>query len=597
MKKIIFIFLITSGCTWTQRDNENRPQDNAKPNVIVIMTDDQGYGDLGYHGNPWLKTPNLDRFAAEALELTNFHSGTTCTPTRAGLMTGRNANRNNAWHTIAGCSILSDDEETLAEVFAKNGYQTAMFGKWHLGDNYPFRPHDRGFQVALYHGGGGIGQTPDYWGNDYFDDTYYRNGKPGKFNGYCTDVWFEETISYLENKAGQDKPFFIYLAPNAPHGPFNLPEKYYQANASAPLTDEQKRFYGMINNIDENFGKLVAYLENEGLIDNTMLIFTTDNGTARGITYLKSENREIGYNAGLRGIKGSPYDGGHRVPFFIKWPNGDILKKTSLNEMIAHVDLLPTLAALAGISYTPKKPLDGANVAGVLKGEILSLDRMLVIDTQRKQWPEKGRNSCVMSTKWRLINGKELYNTVQDPGQTLNVADTFPGVVTKMNRFYDEWWSTLEADVKHAVIPIGKEPVHLTIHDLHTEEPLPWNQEQIREAKFNPDGFYTIHIEEDGDYIFRMSRYPLESGLAIQDQAVAIAATTTRDGLPAGKGLKAIAVNIELNDSTWRENVDPAKPYVIVRKRLQRGQYKFNSKFITATNKQYTVYYHAIEKI
>lgn len=561
------------------------------------MTDDQGYGDLGYNGNPWLKTPHLDRFAAGSLVLTNFHSGTTCTPTRAGLMTGRNANRNNAWHTIAGCSILKADEETMAEVFARNGYETAMFGKWHLGDNYPYRPHDRGFQTALYHGGGGVGQTPDYWDNDYFDDTYYRNGKPEKFKGYCTDVWFDETIKYIKNKKEISRPFFIYLAPNAAHSPFNLPEKYLKTHASAPLADGQKRFYGMINNIDENFGKLATYLESEDLLNNTILVFTTDNGTANGINYVKSENRTLGYNAGLRGVKGSPYDGGHRVPFLIKWPDGGILSKTSLHEMIAHVDLLPTLAALAGISFTPKKPLDGTNVAGILRGEVQSLDRMLVIDTQRKQWPEKGRNSCVMSTEWRLVHGTELYNTSKDPGQAQDVAEQFPALVDKMNRFYDEWWSTIEADFEYAVIPVGKEPVELTIHDLHTEEFLPWNQGQIRKANFNPGGFYILHIEEEGDYIFRMGRYPRESGLAIQDEVESIPATATRDGLPAGKGIKAVAAIIELNDSTWQEHVDAGKTHAIFRKRLKQGQYKFNSKFVTADDEHYTVYYHSIEKM
>ena len=178
---LLSCLLITIGCKEKTAIIE---QSITKPNVIIIMADDQGYGDLGHHGNPWIKTPNLDTFAQSSLELTNFHVGTTCAPTRAGLMTGRNANRNNAWHTIAGCSILKEDEETMAQVFANNGYETAMFGKWHLGDNYPFRPHDRGFQHALYHGGGGINQTPDYWNNDYFDDTYFRNGKPEKFQGF-----------------------------------------------------------------------------------------------------------------------------------------------------------------------------------------------------------------------------------------------------------------------------------------------------------------------------------------------------------------------------------------------------------------------------
>jgi len=204
----------------------------AHPNVIVIVADDQGYGDIGVHGNTIIKTPHLDQFANESLELTNFHVGTTCTPTRAGIMTGRNANRNNAWHTIAGCSILLEDEETIAQVFKQNGYQTAMFGKWHLGDNKPFRPQDRGFDNALYNGGGGVGQTPDYWGNDYFDD--------------------------IDN--ADEKPFFMYLATNAAHAPFNVPKAYADIYKDAVLNEGQKRFYGMITHEKRTCRKYYHYI-------------------------------------------------------------------------------------------------------------------------------------------------------------------------------------------------------------------------------------------------------------------------------------------------------------------------------------------------
>ncbi|NNL02391.1 MAG: sulfatase-like hydrolase/transferase, partial [Eudoraea sp.] len=311
MKKLILLIgLLIFSC---KEHNSNVSQLTQNPNVIIVFTDDQGYGDLGYHGNPILKTPNLDAFAEASLELTNFHVGTTCSPSRAGLLTGRNANRNNAWHTIAGCSILSANEETMAEVFGNNQYETVMFGKWHLGDNYPYRPIDRGFQHALYHGGGGIGQTPDYWGNDYFNDNYFRNGKPEKFNGYCTDVWFNQAIEFLEERESGE-PFFMYLALNAAHSPFNVPDAFAEMYEDAPLSEEQKRFYGMITNIDLNFGRLIEYLKKNKLFENTILIFTTDNGTARGITHLKDKDKVLGYNAGLRGIKGSHYDGGHRVP-------------------------------------------------------------------------------------------------------------------------------------------------------------------------------------------------------------------------------------------------------------------------------------------
>jgi arylsulfatase A-like enzyme len=589
------LLLIGTGCKENTATSE--PLSN-RPNVILIVTDDQGYGDLGYHGNPYTKTPHLDRFASESLELTNFHVGTTCAPTRAGIMTGRNANRNNAWHTIAGCSILLETEETIAEVFADNGYNTALFGKWHLGDNYPFRPHDRGFGHAIYHGGGGVGQTPDYWNNDYFDDTYFRNGVPQKFEGYCTDVWFNEAMDFLQGR-DVENPFFMYLAPNAAHGPFNVPEKYAKMYEKTNLTEKQKRFYGMVSNIDENFGRLVAYLKEKKLFDNTILIFTTDNGTALGISRA-ADDETLGYNAGLRGIKGSHYDGGHKVPFFMSWPNGNILKETSSNELVSHVDLLPTLTDLVSIPYTPKNVLDGTSMAKVLIGEEQSKNRMLVVDTQRNQRPVKGRNPCVMSTKWRLINGVELYNIVDDPGQQTDVAGQYPEVVSKMQAFYDEWWSSIEADIRYAEIPLGTSeanPVLITIHDMHTTDGLPWNQVQIRKGELSPDGFYNIKIVEDGDYQFELHRYPSESDLSLNAAAEEIPGTPFRDGLPEGKKIHPSKAVVELGDIILQADVDDNKPFAIVKGKLKKGSYKLKSNFTNARGGVIPSYYIQIEKL
>ncbi|MHC5056243.1 MAG: sulfatase-like hydrolase/transferase, partial [Planctomycetota bacterium] len=251
----------------------------TKPNVILVMTDDQGYGDLSCHGHPTLKTPHLDGLHAESTRFTDFHVSPTCSPTRAALMTGRYNNRAGVWHTIMGRSILLRDEVTAADVFAANGYRTGFFGKWHLGDNYPFRPEDRGFQTVWRHGGGGVGQTPDYWGNDYLGDTYWIDGKPTKFEGYCTDVWFDGLLKFVE--ANRERPFFAYVPTNAPHGPFISPPEY-----------PNQGFYGMIRNIDDNMGRLMKRLDELGLAQDTILIFMTDNGTAAG-----------NFPAGMRGRK------------------------------------------------------------------------------------------------------------------------------------------------------------------------------------------------------------------------------------------------------------------------------------------------------
>ncbi len=594
MKNILFLlvspFLVLS-CNTKTTNIKN-------PNIIVIVTDDQGYGDLGYHGNPWIKTPNLDKFAAQSLELTNFHVGTTCAPTRAGLMTGRNANRNNAWHTIAGCSILKQEEETMAQVFEKNGYKTAMFGKWHLGDNYPYRPHDRGFQNAIYHGGGGVGQTPDLWNNNYFDDTYLRNGIPEKFKGYCTDIWFNETMNFISKN--NTEPFFIYLATNAAHHPFNVPEEYAKIYENTELMDYQKRFYGMITNIDDNFGKLIKYLKKKEIYDNTIIVFTTDNGTAAGITYDKIRDLEIGYNAGLKGTKGSHYDGGHRVPFFISWPNGKILKNKSLNALTAHVDLLPTLTNLSKVPFEPKNTLDGTDISPILTGEKNDIKRMLVVDTQRNQWPEKNKNSTVMSTNYRLVNNSELYNTVKDPGQKVDIANKNQEIVSKMQAFYNHWWESIEPEFTHAKIPIGHtehEPVDITIHDLHSTENIPWNQVQIREGKFYPKGYYSIKVIKDGTYNFKLKRYPFDSSFTLNQELTSIPETEYVDGSPKGNQILISTGIIKMNDLTFNGINNSSDEFIQIEATLKKGNYKMQSSFLLSNGNEVPAYYTQIQTL
>jgi len=589
------IVIITASCK--ESGSEISSDAFQKPNVIFIMTDDQGYGDVGFHGNTIIKTPHIDALAARSTELTNFHVGTTCTPSRAGLLTGRNSNRNNTWHTIGGCSILNKEEQTISEVFQDNGYNTAMFGKWHLGDNYPYRPQDRGFKDALYHGGGGIGQTPDYWNNDYFDDTYFRNGVPEKFEGYCTDVWFNETVKYIEDQ--KDTPFFAYLALNAPHGPFNVPQEYLDMYADADLNEKQKRFYGMISNIDDNIGKLMEYLESSGKLENTILIFTTDNGTAAGIG--KKNGTVTGYNANLKGTKSSPYDGGHRVPFLIHWPKGNITsdKLKQSNDLVSHVDILPTLAKLCGMDFTPKNELDGADVSKVFYPNKKLEDRMLVVDTQRLQWPVKDRNSCVMQGQWRLVNGSELYNMDTDFGQAEELSSKFSERVKNMQAFYEDWWISTEKDMHYASIPLhnlSKEPVLVTIHDLHSEDAIPWNQNLIRKGELMPEGYYLVHVEEEGLYQFNLSRYPTESNLKINDNTNPIPSTSNKDGLSAGVGIEIVSASIQIGENKKKIDTDGNRTYVQLQQYLKKGSYNLSASFITEDNVQFPAYYLSIVK-
>ena len=588
------IAILFLGCISNQNEGEKRP----KPNVIFIVTDDQGYGDVGFHGNTLIKTANLDDLAKSATELTNFHVGTTCTPSRAGLLTGRNANRSNTWHTVGGCSILNLEETTLAEVFQQNGYVTGHFGKWHLGDNYPYRPQDRGFDESLYHGGGGIGQTPDYWNNDYFDDTYLRNGVPEKFEGYCTDVWFAQAQNFME-ESGQ-APFFVYLAANAPHGPFNVPKEYLEIYEDADLTSTQKRFYGMITNLDDNIGKLIGYLKSSGQWENTIFIFTTDNGTAAGIA---NENGiQTGHNAGLRGTKGSHYDGGHRVPFLIHWPEGGIssqnLKKN--NTLVSHVDVLPTLSSLCKLDTTPEKPLDGTDMSKVFVNNSVEDNRMLVVDTQRIQWPLKNRNSCVMQGEWRLVNGTELYNMETDFGQEVDLAEEHPEKVKTMKDFYEAWWQDTASDMHYAHIPISTKKggsVVLTIHDLHTSDGIPWNQNMVRAGEKNPQGHYTISVEEAGDYELELRRYPLESELDNDDEVASERGTDHKDGWVFGKGIPVNGGRVTIGET--EETVTNAQ--VVNRVRipafLEKGEYPLEANFILEDGTDFPAYYVNITKL
>jgi len=320
-----------------------------KPNVILIVSDDQGYGDFGFNANPAVSTPNLDKLSRESVHFTNFHVDPTCSPTRAALLTGLHSMRAGVWHTIMGRSLLPAEHVTLAEHLGENGYATAIFGKWHLGDNYPFRPQDQGFGEVLIHGGGGVGQTPDFWGNTQFDDTYYRNGEPEAFQGYATDIWFDEAAGFI--RENRDKPFFAYIALNAPHKPWRAPEAYVKPYEELGLPDQMAKFYAMSTHMDGRIGQLREELKTQGLDRNTILIFMSDNGSAltsltggfglkgfegfwEAVTQ-KADLSDWTFNGGLRGFKTEVYEGGHRVPMFINMPEGASVPSRRVDALTA----------------------------------------------------------------------------------------------------------------------------------------------------------------------------------------------------------------------------------------------------------------------
>jgi len=480
------------------------------PNVVIVITDDQGYGDLSCHGNPVLKTPNLDALYAESIRLTDYHVSPTCAPTRASLQSGHWANRTGVWHTIMGRSMLRVGEPTIGEVFSKAGYATGMFGKWHLGDNYPFRPEDRGYTHVLRHGGGGVGQTPDYWNNAYFDDTYFLNGTPTKFKGFCTDVFFEGAKQFITEQAESNQPFVAYISTNAPHGPLHAPVE--SAKKYADQDSTRANFFGMIDNIDTNVGQLRSFLKERNLAENTIFIFTTDNGTAYG--------KDV-YNADMRGKKGSEYDGGHRVPFFVYWPAGELNRPKDVKPIAHAVDVLPTLIELCKLKTDDSLKFDGDSIASLLQGtpdpEIDWNNRVMITDSQRVKDPEMWKSSSVMTSRWRLINGEQLYDMDADPSQKRDVAEAYPAEVRELREQYETWWTEIEPSFSDATAIIvghpAENPAKLTCHDWVCEAHPPWNQRAVRAAKTTPEGtgFWNIEVSAAGKYQIELRRWPKEA--------------------------------------------------------------------------------------
>jgi len=553
-----------------------------RPNVVLVITDDQGYGDLACHGNPVIKTPNLDELHRQSMRLTDFHVDPTCSPTRSALMTGHYSTRTGVWHTIMGRSLLSKDEVTMADVFSASGYRTGIFGKWHLGDNYPFRPQDRGFGEVLVHSGGGVGQGIDYWGNDYFDDTYRHNGKWKKFKGYCTDIWFDNAMKFIE--ANKNRPFFCYLTTNAPHGPYNVAEKYAEPYRNKDIPNSN--FYGMITNIDENIGRLVKKLKELGLEENTILIFMTDNGTAAGFQSKKGETK--GYNAGMRGTKGSEYDGGHRVPFFVRWPGGGLTGGRDIDRLTAHIDVLPTLIELCGLNKPHGVKFDGASLAGLLKGKTKHWpDRTLLVHSQRIEHPEKWRKSAVMTERWRLVNGKELYDIKADPGQKNNIANENLQVVEKLRQSYEEWWADLSKEFdKYCEIIIGSDeenPCQLMSHDWHSPNPA-WSQWAVLNGS-KANGFWAVEVARDGTYEFELRRWPVEV-----DKPITAA-------IAKGKAISATKARLKIADVDIVKAIPKDAHIVTFKVQLKAGKTRLQTWFTDESGESRGAYYVYVKRL
>jgi len=541
---------------------------DTKPNVIFILTDDQGYGDLACHGHPLLKTPNLDKLYAESTRFTDFHVAPQCLPTRGELMTGQYAFRNGTGFILSGLSDLRRGTPTIADMFKAGGYATGQFGKWHLGDNHPYRPQDRGFDETVHHSVWGVGCLGDYWDNDYFDDTYEHNGQLKKYQGYCTDVFFNEAMKWISKQQKKNRPFFCYIPTNVPHGPFLVAKKYRD------MYKEEKGFFGMITQFDENMGRMEKFLQENGLKENTIFIYMTDNGTSSGAHI---------FNAGMRGNKNSYYEGGHRVPFFFRWPAAGINKPHDIDELASGIDILPTLLDLCGIERHSDAKFDGISLADLIRGTKDKLpDRKLVI--QIFDFEEPG---TVLWKKWRLVNGNELYNITDDPGQRNNVIEKFPDIAEKLRAYHAKWTEEMkpfQGEVSVVNIGVDSEPVvhlrsgHWCVTHGNKFGVDEWEQTTGPGVK---NGYWALQVMSSGQYKVELFGWPKESGLAFSDTFPSFEGRNER--LPGRKVTKAKLKVGEKDMTTQTSPTERSADFIVSLKKgdklcLQSWLYDANNK-------------------
>jgi arylsulfatase A-like enzyme len=508
---VALIHCLTNGLACA---NSNAAPD-SRPNIVVILTDDMGYGDLGAHGNPKIKTPNLDRFASQSVRLKNFYVSPVCAPTRASLLTGRYNFRTGVVDTYLGRALMRSDEVTLAEMLAAAGYRTGIFGKWHLGDNAPLRPIDQGFEKSLVIKGGGIGQPSDPpGGSSYSDPILQANGRSQQFRGYCSDIFAQAAIDFIDQAT--DRPFLAYLAFNCPHEPLEAPEaelavyramklelrEFPQLGKPIPPTfaapaDAVARVYAMITNIDTNVGKVLQALDTHGLSDNTIVVFLTDNGPAK-----------VRYNAGLRGWKGSVFDGGIHVPCYIRWP-GRFPAGQVVDRIAAHIDLAPTLLDACGVPPPDGVRFDGKSLILLLKG-IQNAgwpERTLFFQWHRGEQPEPDRAFAARTQAYKLVRpeapegarkkpGLQLFDMAHDPLELHDIALEHPEIVKKLHAEYRAWFRDVTSSP-------GVEPVRITIGGP-AENPTILTRQDWRGPRagweLNDQGFWEVQVAKAGRF-------------------------------------------------------------------------------------------------
>ena len=411
MKKVLVVFLFLGLVVTTTFSAE-------QPNVLLILTDDQGWGDIRSHGNELIDTPNMDRIAAEGARFNRFFVSPVCAPTRASLLSGRYHLRTGVHGVTRTFETMRTEETTLAEVLKANGYATGCFGKWHSGAHYPNHPNGQGFDEFVGFCGG-------HW-TLYFDTMLERNGVPFKSEGYITDTLTDEAMRFIRKNRNQ--PFFCYVPYNVPHFPLQVPDRFYDKYRKRGCDETLATVYGMTETADEGIGKLLDLLDELKLSENTIVIFMTDNGA--------NTDR---FNGDMRGRKGSMHEGGTRVPCFIRFPN-KIKSGTVIDGLAAHIDLLPTLVGLCGLPTPDTLPLDGIDLAPILKKGERVPDRTLFTTTDGKQGTVRtSRYRAVFEVGGNKKKSWQLYDMIDDPGQKKDVAEANPEIVQELSSKYERW--------------------------------------------------------------------------------------------------------------------------------------------------------------
>ena len=495
----LLIVMILFGCT--------TPQSPGKPNVIIILTDDQGWGDLSVNGNTNISTPHIDALSADGATLENFYVCAVCSPTRAELLTGRYNFRGGVYSTGGGGERLDMDETTIGEVFQKAGYRTAAYGKWHNGMQYPYHPNGRGFEDYY-------GFCSGHWGN-YFSPMLEHNGQIVKGEGFIIDDFTDHGLDFIE--ANKDKPFLLYLPFNTPHTPFQAPQEYWERYKDKDIEmlsvqegenlEHTRAALAMCENIDWNVGRIVAKTRELGIDDNTIILYFCDNGP-----------NSWRWNGGMKGRKGSTDEGGVRSPMFIKWPS-EIEAGKKIDRLVSVTDLLPTLSEMCGIPHDTRHPLDGISVSeSLMKDQSEWEDRFIL-----NYWAGK---TSIRSQQYRLDHQGALFDIEADRGQKHDLSEQLPEVKAEMLKVVEDYRRQIEAELpkeetrpfylghpalKYTQIPARDGREHGTIKRsnrwpncsfftnwIDPQDSITWQVEVPEDGSFKVTLYYTCKAGDEG---------------------------------------------------------------------------------------------------